>query len=151
MILQSRKFDNSQAFVESVLVTLTSLMLQDSSSIQWDKIYDVLEEYQDALEFFSLLNQTRYSEESLISELSNSLLSADEPLVYVETALLFLGYSEISFIANEIAQDIVDGDIDSADHFATYLVALGFPHTYDLRQLNQNFANDMILALKNYE
>jgi hypothetical protein len=149
MILQSRKFESSQAFVESILDKLTSMMLEDTSSIHWANIYDAIEKYQAALEFFDLLSQTRYSEESLIPELSNSLLSADEPLAYVETALLLLGFSEISSIANEIAQNIADGDIDISDNFAEYLVALGFPHEYELEQLNQNFTNDIIATLIN--
>jgi hypothetical protein len=147
MILLNRKFDYSQAFIQSILAKLISMMLQ-GSSIQWDRIYDVIEKYQEALEFFSLVNETGYCEEALVTELSNSLLSADEPLVYVETALLLIGCSEASSIANEIAQTIADGDMDYSDDFARYLVALGFPHTYNLNQLSENFVNDMIVALR---
>lgn len=131
MMLNSRKYSSSAAFVDDFLMTLTPGIIPSESFIKWDLIDLKVERLKPALELYKRL-QSLNDEKEMCLELSDSLLSADDPNPLILCGFELLGHtdSEIAtkqeYIAIEdTANQILKGEQHASERVVKLLFDMG--------------------------
>lgn len=129
MILKSRQnYASSEDFRDKFIETLTPGVIKRKDFIQWDTIFTKTKKYNLLFDFFRQIKaKTR---EEYISQISDSLMSADVAMDIINASFELLGHTGKTYVSNE---DYIDfksfGDIEKDEHemdyIATLLVDLG--------------------------
>ncbi len=132
-ILPSRCYSSAEDFVDDFLRTLTPGIIDPSQFIDWHSIESKLKNFAEALEFYKELAYRVRDGADFIKELADSCLAHDDPLILIKCAFELLGHTDNNFVTFQddidilkLANEIANGNEDSASYFAKTLRDLGF-------------------------
>lgn len=136
MILTSRKnYVSSKDFRDQFIETLTPGVIKRSDFIQWDTIFQKTKKYSLLFDFFRQID-ARTKEEYII-QIADSLMSADNAMVFIDTAFELLGHTGKTYVSNEDYIDFkkfseIEKNENEMLYISTLLVSLGLCNILNL-------------------
>jgi len=137
MIFTSRKnYTSSEDFRDKFIETLTPGVIKRLDFIQWDTIFQKTKKYSSLFDFFRQID-ARTKEEYII-QIADSLMSADNAMVFINTAFELLGHTGKTYVSNEDYIDFkrfaeIEKDENEMLYIATLLVNLGLCNILNLK------------------
>lgn len=124
MILQSRNdYDSSEDFRDEFIETITPGVIKRADFIQWNTIKQKTEQYVILLNFFKQLSGVNKAD--CIRQISDGLLSADNPFEIIKTAFELLGHTGRTYVSS---QDYIDfrllGKKELDEKMSQYIAAM---------------------------
>ncbi len=132
-ILPSRYYPSAEDFVDDFLRSLTPGIIDPSRFIDWHSIESKLKNFAEALEFYKELAYRVKDGADFMKELADSCLAHVDPLILIKCAFELLGHTDNNFVTFQddidilkLANEIANGNEESASYFARTLRDLGF-------------------------
>jgi hypothetical protein len=149
-MLESRNFPTPEAFVHAFMATLTPGVIPRSDFMHWAMMLAKVENLRPQVEFYADLATRLRHGADFVRELTDSLLSTDDPLPLIRCAFELLGHTNSEFVTKEddtsdcaIAERFAGRNEASARYFAELLRDLGFE-----RILQRNALEDVLLGVQ---
>ncbi len=131
-VLESRRYESAQAFVEDFINTLTLGIIPRRNFIQWDSIEAKIKRYMDIIEFFSKIKSLIKYREEFKREFVNSLIKCSDPYAYIQFCFEALGHTDKEFVSevddiniNRISELIKEGNKEVSYSFVELIIELG--------------------------
>jgi len=128
-VFKSRNI-SPDAFIKEFFETLTPGVIPRGQFIDWKQIKTKCGEYADVIEYFQGLTSLR--SDKLKAEISDSLLSSDDPEHIIKASFELLGHTNEYYVSDKdnmdfesTAREIRDGSEKDAQYTASLLLDLG--------------------------